>query len=30
MDASVAQYVGADAYGADATAAVRLAKSWVA
>jgi methanogenic corrinoid protein MtbC1 len=30
MDASVAQYVGADAYGADATAAVRLAKGWVA
>lgn len=30
MDASVAQYVGADAYGADASAAVRLAKSWVA
>jgi methanogenic corrinoid protein MtbC1 len=30
MDASVAQYVGADAYGADATAAVKLAKSWVA
>ena len=30
MDASVSQYVGADAYGADATAAVRLAKSWVA
>ncbi len=29
MDASVAQYVGADAYGADATAAVKLAKSWV-
>jgi methanogenic corrinoid protein MtbC1 len=30
MDATVAQYVGADAYGADATAAVKLAKSWVA
>jgi len=29
MDASVAQYVGADAYGADATAAVRLAKGWL-
>jgi methanogenic corrinoid protein MtbC1 len=29
MDASVAQYVGADAYGADATAAVKLAASWV-
>ncbi len=29
MDASVAQYVGADAYGADATAAVKLATSWV-
>jgi len=28
MDASVAQYVGADAYGADATAAVALAKGW--
>jgi 5-methyltetrahydrofolate--homocysteine methyltransferase len=30
MDASVSQYVGADAYGADAIAAVKLAKSWVA
>ena len=30
MDASVSHYVGADAYGADATAAVKLAKSWVA
>jgi methanogenic corrinoid protein MtbC1 len=30
MDASVSQYVGADAYGADATAAVKLAKGWVA
>lgn len=30
MDASVAQYVGADAYGADATAAVKLARSWIA
>ena len=29
MDASVAQYVGADAYGADASAAVKLATSWV-
>ena len=29
MDSSVAQYVGADAYGADATAAVKLATSWV-
>ncbi len=28
MDDSAAQYVGADAYGADATAAVNLAKSW--
>jgi len=28
MDASVAGYVGADAYGADALAAVRLAKGW--
>ena len=28
MDESAAQYVGADAYGADATAAVKLAKSW--
>ncbi|HET6450214.1 MAG TPA: cobalamin-dependent protein [Spirochaetia bacterium] len=30
MDSSVAQYVGADAYGADATAAVKLAKGWLA
>jgi len=30
MDASVAQYVGADAYGADASAAVKLAKGWIA
>ena len=30
MDATVSQYVGADAYGADATAAVRLAKGWIA
>jgi trimethylamine corrinoid protein len=29
MDASVAEYVGADAYGADATAAVKLAKGWL-
>jgi trimethylamine corrinoid protein len=29
MDESVVAYVGADAYGADATAAVRLARSWV-
>ncbi|HVP19727.1 MAG TPA: cobalamin-dependent protein [Spirochaetia bacterium] len=29
MDASVAQYVGADAYGADAAAAVKLATSWI-
>jgi 5-methyltetrahydrofolate--homocysteine methyltransferase len=28
MDDSSAKYVGADAYGADATAAVKLAKSW--
>ncbi|GAB4526366.1 MAG: corrinoid protein [Anaerolineae bacterium] len=28
MDESAAQYVGADAYGADAAAAVKLAKSW--
>ena len=28
MDESAARYVGADAYGADATAAVKLAKSW--
>jgi 5-methyltetrahydrofolate--homocysteine methyltransferase len=30
MDANVAQYVGADAYGSDANAAVKLAKSWIA
>jgi 5-methyltetrahydrofolate--homocysteine methyltransferase len=30
MDENAARYVGADAYGADAAAAVRLAKSWVA
>jgi methanogenic corrinoid protein MtbC1 len=29
MDASAAQYVGADAYGADAASAVRLAKKWM-
>ena len=28
MDEKVARYVGADAYGADASAAVRLAKNW--
>jgi methanogenic corrinoid protein MtbC1 len=28
MDASVTAYVGADAFGADATAAVRLARGW--
>jgi 5-methyltetrahydrofolate--homocysteine methyltransferase len=28
MDEQAAKYAGADAYGADATAAVRLAKSW--
>jgi 5-methyltetrahydrofolate--homocysteine methyltransferase len=28
MDQSVADYVGADAYGADAQAAVRLATDW--
>jgi methanogenic corrinoid protein MtbC1 len=28
MDEQAAKYVGADAYGADATAAVKLAKSW--
>jgi 5-methyltetrahydrofolate--homocysteine methyltransferase len=28
MDESAAQYIGADAYGPDATAAVKLAKSW--
>jgi len=30
MDDRAAVYAGADAYGADASAAVRLAKSWVA
>jgi methanogenic corrinoid protein MtbC1 len=30
MDDRAAQYVGADAYGADASAAVRLAKGWMA
>lgn len=30
MDERAAGYTGADAYGADAAAAVRLAKSWVA
>jgi 5-methyltetrahydrofolate--homocysteine methyltransferase len=29
MDAKVATYVGADAYGADANAAVKLAKGWL-
>ncbi len=29
MDEGAARYTGADAYGADAAAAVRLAKSWV-
>jgi 5-methyltetrahydrofolate--homocysteine methyltransferase len=28
MDENAAQYIGADAYGPDATAAVKLAKSW--
>ena len=28
MDDSVRKYIGADAYGADATAAVRLAQGW--
>jgi 5-methyltetrahydrofolate--homocysteine methyltransferase len=28
MDENAAEYIGADAYGADATAAVKLAKSW--
>ena len=28
MDDNAAQYIGADAYGPDATAAVKLAKSW--
>ena len=30
MDDSAAKFIGADAYGADASAAVRLAKSWTA
>ena len=30
MDASAATYIGADAYGADASAAVKLAQGWVA
>ena len=30
MDDKVTTYVGADAYGADATAAVKLAKGWLA
>ncbi len=30
MDQSAATYVGADAYGADASAAVKLAQGWVA
>jgi len=30
MDASAAEYVGADAFGADASAAVKLAQGWVA
>jgi methanogenic corrinoid protein MtbC1 len=29
MDEAAAVYVGADAYGADATAAVKLAKTWM-
>ena len=29
MDSEAAQYVGADAYGANATAAVKIAKSWI-
>ena len=29
MDDNVARYIGADAYGADATAAVKLAKGWI-
>jgi 5-methyltetrahydrofolate--homocysteine methyltransferase len=29
MDENAAEYVGADAYGPDATAAVRLAKTWI-
>jgi methanogenic corrinoid protein MtbC1 len=28
MDENAARYVGADAYGADAAAAVKLARSW--
>jgi 5-methyltetrahydrofolate--homocysteine methyltransferase len=28
MDDNAAQFIGADAYGADATAAVKLAKAW--
>jgi trimethylamine corrinoid protein len=30
MDVAAAQYIGADAYGADASAAVKLAQGWVA
>jgi len=30
MDANAAKYIGADAYGADASSAVTLAKSWMA
>jgi 5-methyltetrahydrofolate--homocysteine methyltransferase len=30
MDAKVSTYVGADAYGSDASAAVKLVKGWVA
>jgi methanogenic corrinoid protein MtbC1 len=30
MDAAASEYVGADAYGADATEAVKLARGWVA
>jgi 5-methyltetrahydrofolate--homocysteine methyltransferase len=29
MDEAAAVYVGADAYGADATVAVKLAKDWM-
>jgi len=29
MDDAVTKYIGADAFGADASAAVRIAKSWV-
>jgi 5-methyltetrahydrofolate--homocysteine methyltransferase len=29
MDEAVSNYIGADAFGLDATAAVRLAKSWM-